>query len=1151
MFRKNLARIMAVAILMVQLNMGYAAADPLAGTEVGELLEELVEPVEPIEPIEPVDVPLPESDQSESGAPVPERLNPVVDALVIAETQIESVDNAASTVVDSQDIDLTDPLIAEKYFVVQYDDGSIEIRQVEQSEILGVMATDPVTPGIQSEMQNFEQKNDVKHVEPLVVRKIADTSAIGPNDPKYIDNSLWGYSAVRADQLHGWNYTQGLSNVVIAILDTGMDMDHPDLAGSLASVNRGDGNMVHGYDAVGTVLTTAPEAPTPVSEMDYSPDDDHGHGTHVSGTAAAIANNGIGIAGVAGGVKILPVKVLGDDGYGTSANVIEGIDWAVAHGADIISMSLGSSVFSQLEQDAINRAHAAGVTVVAATGNNSNNWSDGPADIPMEHYPTGTAIVNNSVSYPAACNYVIGVGSVGMHGLLSDFSNSGPKVDVVAPGEYIYSTYLNNTYASSSGTSMATPHVAGLAALILAENPHFSPSQVESAIKNDADMILIGSLYGGNSSYYGSGLIDAFGSIGSYINQEVTLDAISIDVGTLSFNTATTSYTTTVNYDTEVIGIRPTKDNEYQVVKINDVLYSGSGYHTVDLNPGSNIITIRVTAKDTITDADYTLTVNRPYHTVLDSGTQSVSLAGKSPSDTVVLDIPEAVTHPNVTVTVLTAGGLTTSTLPAVTASRTVSGTVAAKMEIASGTVVSALAGAGWGGTINLPTVKETASVSPAGSSVNKVIDMGFAGGTLTFDKAVRLVFYGLEDKSIGYIKDGEFYPITALLSSDSQTAGDGLAPGGDGRISSGGDLVVWTKHFTEFVVYTPADVQPPPVSSGGGGGGGGGGGSSAVEVIVKTNSTSVMETDAVKVSFAPNSYFSEFRASMNAVGYSTSPFKGSQRLMGKVFILDKNIDQEIEKPMEITFAVKLKEVDLEKERLALFYLDPKANRWKELSGTTVDTSKGIVTGSSLLFTEYAVLAILKEEPIPVAVPEVPVIPVPQLPAFTDMTGHWASDKVNDLVAKKAISGYPDGSFKPEAPITRGEFLTVLVKAQGMTGTKELPFSDVEGHWARDGIRIGYANGVTSGFLDGLFRPNDPITREQMAAMVNRTLRYASESPQLSLKDQDDISPWATDAIAKMTAFKVMGGYPDGTFRPQAFATRAEAATVILNTITN
>ena len=302
-------------------------------------------------------------------------------------------------------------------------------------------------------IQALTQNSAVAYVEPDYIA----TAQLIPNDPYY--NQEWGAAAIKASA--AWDKVDSAkrAGVTIAILDTGINSSHEDLQTSI----------VPGYDLVNN---------------DADPNDGQGHGTHVAGIAAAITNNGKGIAGIASGSKIMPIKVLDDSGSGSYSTIINGIKYAADHGAKVISMSLGGPGTSQAMQDAIDYATNRGVSVVAASGNN-----------------------NGAVLFPGNCNGVITVGATESTGVRAYYSNYGPELDVVAPGSNIISTYKGGvaSYTSLSGTSMATPFVSGVVALVRAANPTLSPAAVTDIIRKAATDLGTA----GFDNYYGYGLIDA------------------------------------------------------------------------------------------------------------------------------------------------------------------------------------------------------------------------------------------------------------------------------------------------------------------------------------------------------------------------------------------------------------------------------------------------------------------------------------------------------------------------------------------------------------------------------------------------------------------------------------------------------------------
>ncbi|MCM3602179.1 S8 family serine peptidase [Robertmurraya korlensis] len=225
-----------------------------------------------------------------------------------------------------------------------------------------------------------------------------------------------------------------------------------------------------------------------VSTVDYtnSWQDDNGHGTHVSGIIAAQPNiasvNGLDITGVAPGVNLFAVKVLDKAGSGNLQDILEGLDWSITNGMDIVNLSIGTSEYSKLFEQMINKAYNSGIIIVAASGN------DG---------------LQNSVNYPAKFTNTIGVSSVNQSLNISNFSSTGNEVEFSAPGENIISTYKNGDYTIESGTSQATPHVTGMLALLKEKQPNVTNSELKTLLRNHTKDLGVT----GRDPYYGYGMI--------------------------------------------------------------------------------------------------------------------------------------------------------------------------------------------------------------------------------------------------------------------------------------------------------------------------------------------------------------------------------------------------------------------------------------------------------------------------------------------------------------------------------------------------------------------------------------------------------------------------------------------------------------------
>lgn len=285
-------------------------------------------------------------------------------------------------------------------------------------------------------------------------------------------NSTGGTPDADMDAPEAWDTQTGSSTVVVAVLDTGADWDHEDLS---ANIWNNDDEAENGADSDGNGYTDDIRGWDFVNN-DNDPDDDHSgtyHGTHVSGTIGAEGDNGIGIAGVNWSVSVMPLKILDANGDGFVSDEIDAMNYAVANGANIINASFSGGSYSQSEHDAVNSARAAGVIFVAAAGNDGQDNDDIPA------YPASYDLDN-----------IIAVVATDQTDHLAGFSNYGAtSVDVAAPGVNIYSTKAGDTYQYMSGTSMATPHVAGLAALIWADNAGLSHDQVRDRILNGVDVL--------------------------------------------------------------------------------------------------------------------------------------------------------------------------------------------------------------------------------------------------------------------------------------------------------------------------------------------------------------------------------------------------------------------------------------------------------------------------------------------------------------------------------------------------------------------------------------------------------------------------------------------------------------------------------------
>lgn len=350
-----------------------------------------------------------------------------------------------------------------------------------------VPATRAAGDAVAATVPTLKQLPEVRSAEPNYIRHIFST----PNDTYY--SKQYAIGKVQGDA--AWSIWQPKQQVIIAICDTGVDNTHPDLTNKIAR----DASGILGYDAINGVRSAASDV--------------YGHGTHVAGIAAAQVNNGKGVAGIAGWngqsgisdthfIKIMPIRVLDSTGSGDDSTIAEGVIWAVDHGAKVVNMSLGSTGYTDVLNNACQYVWNHGGIVCAAAGN------DGLADI----------------NYPAADPHVIAVGATDPNDQLTDYTNYGSWVQVAAPGggdalstqiystTPTYSTHVRDfqytlNYDYLSGTSMSTPFIAGEAAMIMSQNPTLTNSQVYNLIIGQVDTI---------TSYQGETLAPGAGRINVY-----------------------------------------------------------------------------------------------------------------------------------------------------------------------------------------------------------------------------------------------------------------------------------------------------------------------------------------------------------------------------------------------------------------------------------------------------------------------------------------------------------------------------------------------------------------------------------------------------------------------------------------------------------
>jgi subtilisin family serine protease len=322
----------------------------------------------------------------------------------------------------------------------EYENKEKQIKELAQSGLF-----DLIEPDYKLTLDKIYTKRDYNEI-----NIIEQDKEITTNDTAF----PYQYYLKQIKSTTAWLTTVG-EGIPVAILDTGVDINHPDLAGKVP-----DGISIDALDQTDLI----------------------GHGTQVAGIIAANTNNYKGIAGIAWNAKIIPIRITNDDGEASISTVISALEKASENGAKIIQISLGTNQYSEFLEDAIKTAQSRGILIVSTVGNSGIN----------------------EIRYPAAFNGVIGVGAVDRESKIEPYSTIGNHVTLVAPGSFIYTTSPDSNYTTVSGTSFAAPQVTGAATLVWSIAPHLSPEEVTEILIQSADEL--GEK--GNDIVYGHGLLN-------------------------------------------------------------------------------------------------------------------------------------------------------------------------------------------------------------------------------------------------------------------------------------------------------------------------------------------------------------------------------------------------------------------------------------------------------------------------------------------------------------------------------------------------------------------------------------------------------------------------------------------------------------------
>ncbi|MGI6486028.1 MAG: S-layer homology domain-containing protein [Tepidanaerobacteraceae bacterium] len=329
--------------------------------------------------------------------------------------------------------------------------------------------------------------------------------------------------------------------------------------------------------------------------------------------------------------------------------------------------------------------------------------------------------------------------------------------------------------------------------------------------------------------------------------------------------------------------------------------------------------------------------------------------------------------------------------------------------------------------------------------------------------------------------------------------------------------------------------------SDNGGSGGGGGGGDSKPEPVESTTGEAKVNPkaggtisldDEATIDIPAGALAGASAVEVKIEKASTIPEVSSGfKVLGNVYkiTVDGKDSYTFNKKITLTFTFNPEDLG-PGEVPSVYYYDEEAGEWVNIGGK-ISGNKIIVEIDH--FTLFAVMTVVK---------------TPEL-ILTDIIGHWAENNIRVLVGLGAVSGYPDNTFKPDNNITRAEFATILVKAFELSLDSGKVFADTADHWAREYISTAAYHGIVTGYDASTFGPNDLITREQMAVMIVRATQLDTSEEEIPFTDSERISAWAKEAVAAAVKNGIISGYPDNTVRPRNYATRAEAATILVNAL--
>lgn len=794
-------------------------------------------------------------------------------------------------------------------------------------------------------------------------------------------------------QIHAeeaWDEAKVNSNLVIALVDTGVDLKHPDLKD----------NLTKGINLINKQKTAQ---------------DDNGHGTNVAGVLAATGNNNIGITGLVWTTQIMPIKALEASGRGDEDKLGEGIRYAVDHGAKIIVLAVGLYRYSPYMEEVVAYAEQREVLLISATGNDGKD-----------------------VKYPAGYPTVVAVGGVTPFNKVHSHSNFGPEVDIVAPWN-VYTTALGGGYMRNEGTSMAAPQVAAAAALIWSKYSQMKPYQIRSLLRQTADDIEAK----GWDSYAGYGLLRI--------------------------------------------------DRALKEAYTEDIYENNDRKELAKPLPVDSMITAEFSSG---VDQDW-FTLNSPY-----DGKVIIQLES---NDT---------TEEEIQFTYSTSAQ-TTGKLYSNRSSRTIQFQVPKGVGFFKLNLVNS--------KLNKPfkykmTIKF--NMNPDDYEDN---DREFKAFALTVrNQTIKGNFHQTNDQDWFKLVVTNHGSVRLKLTSNTVRMDLALIIQKKAQESQNIDLRgEGETEYSPLIEVAPGDFY--------------------IEIhnAASQNAPPVTGEYTLDVTFEPK--YSDPNEPNN------KSFQASSMVNNTVYtgVINKIEDEDwfilkIDNESLINFT--LSNIPLDR----VMSLTLNNNSQKRLSidvnkvgNSTLELQK--VLGKGTYFVRLSANQAFEHQLYKFKVSSDILIA-----GYIDITGHWAQASIVNLTDLKVISGYEHHLFRPDQSVTRAEAAVMFVKAFDLTEEKGKDFSDVAAsHWAYSFIDKARSVGVISGYANGTYKPDQTISRVEMVMMLANALKLKGIAGNLVPFSDIYLDHWAVKVLRRMKAEGHISGYADGSFRPESVVSRAELAEII------